>query len=206
MGLLDVGGATLEDVTRWSKWQDPEASARGSGLPEEETQGNGAKAYMFKMFRGPAMILGVRENRKNCKGFEGPPGTVERGTPGFLPDAASGRDLQFVSWEPILAVALNTYGLDVENLPDVVRQAICDRAAFTLVEGVDPTGLYKGRIGADDLIQKLLRHDQATLAVEQLQVYAIHNRRAINGGKPLQLEVILPYPGFEEPIIHPIPD
>lgn len=30
IGLLDVGGATLEDVTRWSTWQDPEASSRGS--------------------------------------------------------------------------------------------------------------------------------------------------------------------------------
>ena len=44
IGLLDVGGATLEDVTRWSTWQDPEASGRGSTIIEEETQGNGGKA------------------------------------------------------------------------------------------------------------------------------------------------------------------
>ena len=30
IGLLDVGGATLEDVTAWSTWQDPEASSRAS--------------------------------------------------------------------------------------------------------------------------------------------------------------------------------
>src|SRR6266496_1921159 len=35
IGLLDVGGATLEDVTAWSTWQDPEASRRGSSLAEE---------------------------------------------------------------------------------------------------------------------------------------------------------------------------
>src|SRR5438874_9933073 len=47
VGLLDVGGATLEDVTAWSTWQDPQASRRrGSTLDEEETQGNGGKAYM----------------------------------------------------------------------------------------------------------------------------------------------------------------
>ena len=28
MGMLDVGGATIEDVTAWSTWQDPEASGR----------------------------------------------------------------------------------------------------------------------------------------------------------------------------------
>src|SRR2546426_3039203 len=41
IGVLDVGGATLEDVTAWSTWQDPDASRRRSTLDEEETQGNG---------------------------------------------------------------------------------------------------------------------------------------------------------------------
>src|SRR5690242_2608115 len=44
IGLLDAGGATLEDVTAWSTWQDPQASRRASTLQEEETQGNGGKA------------------------------------------------------------------------------------------------------------------------------------------------------------------
>ncbi len=38
IGVLDVGGATLEDVTAWDTWQDPDASKRGSSLPEEQTQ------------------------------------------------------------------------------------------------------------------------------------------------------------------------
>src|SRR5712692_6734419 len=83
IGLLDVGGAALEDVTAWSTWQDPEASGRSAGVVEEETQGNGGKAYMYRLFRGPARILGVRNGVHNCKGFEGPAGSVERGTPGF---------------------------------------------------------------------------------------------------------------------------
>ena len=28
IGLLDVGGATLEDLETWSVWQDPQASSR----------------------------------------------------------------------------------------------------------------------------------------------------------------------------------
>src|SRR5271165_4207981 len=35
IGVLDVGGATLEDVTAWSTWDDPTASHRGSQLDEE---------------------------------------------------------------------------------------------------------------------------------------------------------------------------
>src|SRR5262249_45659390 len=52
IGVLDVGGATLEDVTAWSTWQDPDASRRASQVEEEETQGNGGKAYMFRLFDG----------------------------------------------------------------------------------------------------------------------------------------------------------
>src|SRR6266705_3125707 len=84
MGLLDVGGATLEDVTWWSTWQHPEASGRGSALTEEETHGNGGKAYMYRLFNGAAHILGVKDGKLNCKGFEGTANTLERGTPGFI--------------------------------------------------------------------------------------------------------------------------
>lgn len=44
IGVLDVGGATLEDADAWSIWHDPDASSRRSGVDEEETQGNGGKA------------------------------------------------------------------------------------------------------------------------------------------------------------------
>ena len=76
IGLLDVGGATLDDVSSWSTWQDPDASSRGSGVDEEITQGNGGKAYMVRLFRGSARILGIKDRKLNCKGFDG---TAEHG-------------------------------------------------------------------------------------------------------------------------------
>src|ERR1035441_5964551 len=60
LGILDVGGATFDDVTRWSTWQDYTASSGGSGVAEEQTQGNGAKAYMYRLFNGRTRLLGVR--------------------------------------------------------------------------------------------------------------------------------------------------
>ena len=92
------------------------------------------------------------------------------------------------------------------DLPKPVRDVIRSRQAFTLVEGVDPIEVYKGRIDAEDLVHKVLRHDQSTLAVQQLRLYAIHNRRLMNAGKPLELEPIAPYPGFESPIPYEIPE
>lgn len=206
IALLDVGGATLEDVTRWSIWQDIDASSRGSALPEEQTQGNGGKAYMYRLFRGPARILGVRDKRLNCKGFLGPSNSLERGIPGFMPDIAAGRDLTIVSCEAEVVKALEPYGVAFDELPKDVQDAIRVRQAFTLVEGIDPVDIYKDRILAEDLVHKIIRHDQSTLAIQQLRLYVAHNDRLINSGKSLEPEVISPYPGFERPVVFEIPE
>lgn len=206
IGLLDVGGATLEDVTAWGTWQDPEASRRGGPAEEEETQGNGGKAYMYRLFAGPARILGVRNRKRNCKGFEGPNGLVERGTPGFIPNVAAGRDVPITSISSELENALFPYGVDLQDLPGDVQAAIAERQAFTLVEGESPTDIYKNRIDAEDLISRLIRHEQSTLAIEQFRLYAIHNGQPLNGGKPLVLPPIDPYPGLEGPFVYEIPE
>ena len=206
IGLLDVGGASLEDVLAWSTWQDPSASSRGARVDEEETQGNGGKTYMYRLFTGSARILGVREGRLNCKGFDGPMGSLERGTPGFMPSTGAGRQLPVVSWEVELQKALEPFDVTIQELPQDMQAALRGRQAFTLVEGVSPvTEFYKGKIDARDLIHKTLRHDQSTLAVQQVRIYAIHNGRPLNDNKPLELEPIEPHPGFEQPIVHEIP-
>ena len=206
MGVLDVGGATLEDVTAWSTWQDPEASRRGSKIQEEETQGNGGKAYMYRLFAGPARILGIRDRRRNCKGFEGERGTVERGTPGWVPSLAAGRDVEVSSFEAELREALEPFGITIAELPPSVRSAIEARQAFTLVEGEEPVGLYKGRIDTEELIAKVVRHEQATLCLEQVEFFAIHNARPLNGRRKLTLPAITPYPGLDVPKVYEIPD
>ncbi len=161
---------------------------------------------MVRLFRGPARILGIKDRKLNCKGFDGPQNTVDRGTPGFMPNAASGRDLPNITWDAELQRALAPYDLTVAELPPEIQTAVREREAFTLVEGVEPADTYKGRIEAEDLVQKTLRHDQSTLAIQQLRLYAIQNGRLMNSGKPLELEPIRPYPGFENPIPHEIPE
>jgi hypothetical protein len=101
---------------------------------------------------------------------------------------------------------LEPYDIRVEELPDEMQQALRAREAFTLLEGIDPIDIYLGRIDAESLAEKVLRHDQATLAVQQLRLYAAHNGRLIRGGRPLELEPIKPYPGFENPISYEIPE
>ena len=205
LGLLDLGGATIEDLESWKVWQDPNASSRGSSMLEEETQGNGGKAYMFRMFKGTARFLGVADKTRNCRGFEGAPLSVQRGTPGFIPSEAEGREVREVQWQIELNSALQPYGMDFNDLPPDVQKALEKRQRFTLIEGVDPVDFYQGRINAPDLLQKVLRHDQSTLAVQQMRLYAIHNGITQNSGKHLELETIAPYPGLEGPFVFEIP-
>jgi len=206
IGVLDVGGATLEDVTAWSTWQDTAASHRGSGLQEEETQGNGGKAYMYRLFAGPARILGVRDRRRNCKGFDGEVGTVERGTPGWMPNLAAGRDVEISSFDAELRQAIEPYGLTLASLPAPLKKAIATRKSFTLVEGEAPLTLYKGQIEAEEFIARVVRHEQSTLCLEQVDVFAVHSGRVMNDGRKLELPAIIPYPGIDSPTVHEIPD
>jgi hypothetical protein len=206
IGVLDVGGATLEDVTAWETWDDPEASRRGSGAVEEQTQGNGGKAYMYRLFTGMSRIIGVSEGRRNCQGFEGLAGSVDRGTPGWIPNIAGGREVEISSFDAELRAALEPYGLTIQDLPPRLKAAINSRKAFTLVEGESPTGLYKGRIDVEDLLAKVVRHEQSVLCLEQVEFYALHNGRMLNDGKRLQLPPITPYPGLDAPFVYAIPD
>src|SRR5271157_5143559 len=206
IGVLDVGGATLVDVTAWSTWDDPEASHRGSGLQEEQTQGNGGKAYMYRLFSGTSRILGVRDRRRNCKGFEGPSGSVERGTPGWIPNLAEGREVEISSLDGELRNALKPYDISVEDLPTRVLAAIKARGSFTLVEGEGPAELYKGRIDVEDLLAKVVRQEQSMLCFEQVDFFAMHNGRLMNEEKKLLLPAITPYPGFDGPTVYEIPD
>jgi hypothetical protein len=204
IGVLDVGGATLEDLEKWRVWDDPEASSRGSGFVEETTQGNGGKAYMFRMFDGQARFLALAETVRNCIGFEGLVPSVERGTPGFMPSVSEGCQVSGAHWKTELERALIGYDMEFGELPVEVRRVLEKRQRFTLVEGEAPVNLFRGRVPLD-LIDKVLRHDQSTLAVEQMKIFAFHNARPLNDCRPLTLEIIPPYPGLEGPFVFDIP-
>jgi hypothetical protein len=157
---------------------------------------------MFSMFTGPARVLGVVNRTRNCKGFDGPAKSLDRGTPGFMPSVAEGREVNDVDWKNELQRALEPYGVDFTDLPDNLKTVLEKRQRFTLVEGENPIDLFRGRIDVQNLIQKVLRHDQSTLAVQQMRIYAVHNGITQNDGQPLQLEAIAPYPDVMKQRLH----
>jgi hypothetical protein len=105
-----------------------------------------------------------------------------------------------------LREALAPYGLTFDDLPEAVRVALNARQAFTLVEGEKPSDLYKGRIDAEDLVEKLVRHEQSTLCLEQVAFHAFHNGRVMKNGKRLVLPAITPWPGLDSPLVFEVPE
>ena len=41
---------------------------------------------MYKLFEGPAYLIGVKNDVRNCKGFIGEHASLDRGNPGFIPN------------------------------------------------------------------------------------------------------------------------
>lgn len=206
IGLLDVGGLTLEDVESWSNWMDPHASERAATSKRiEETQGNGGKSYMYNLFEGPARILGVRDNIKNCKGFLGEPGTEERGKPGFIPSVEKGKNVKIKSFLYELAEVLENYKVNYHQLPPDLKEALEERKSFTLVEGINPKR-YDEEIPAEDLSEKIIKNPQALLPLKQLKIYVAHNGEILRKGKPLEMEILPPHKGFESPRVIEIPE
>jgi hypothetical protein len=123
-----------------------------------------------------------------------------------MPSIAEGREVHDVDFRSELQRALSCYALEFHDLPAAFIKVIEKRESFTLVEGENPVDFYRGRIDVQTLIQRVLRHDQSTLAIQQMNIYAIHNGITLNDGKPLELERIRPYPGLEGPFIHEIPE
>mgnify|MGYP001094847492 CR=1 FL=1 len=205
IGFLDVGGLTNEDVEKWSVWQDPEASERAQTKERiEETQGNGGKAYMYNLFTGTARLIGVKNGLKNCKGFVGELGTEERGIPGYIPNREKGQNTS-VEFIDELAQVLKPYGLTFHDLPGEIREALTQRKAFTLVEGVLPKR-YENSIPSQDILEKIIKQSQALLPLEQLNIYAYHNANILNKGKPLKIDPLPPYKGFDSPREIEIPE
>jgi hypothetical protein len=104
---------------------------------------------MYSLFAGPARIVGIRDRRRNCKGFDGEAGTVERGTPGWMPNLAAARDVEISSFDAELRQALEPYGLSSADLPSPLRKAIAARKSFTLVEGETPLMLLQTPLAVD---------------------------------------------------------
>src|SRR3989344_4461963 len=218
IGVLDVGGLTFEDIEKWSMWQDPEASSRGR-KKDEETQGNGGKAYMYKLFSGPTSIWGIKDDKKNGAEFIGKRGSLERGIPKFitthreiwqprdvLNPTEEEKDIKINDWKECLVDNLfSLYNASWADLPKEVKKALENRKSFTLVTGDNPIDWAEGKANIKNLVKQIIRHPQTQRSIQEVNFYVIHNGKLLFKDS-LELEKIDPYPKFEKPIEYDIPE
>ena len=200
VGCLDFGGMTTADIEqKFRQWADPEAAGTGEAAVEGG-HGNGGKCYMTQMFESYAYLHTVRDGRGNRYGFRG--GSA---VPGYFPSRAEGRGYRVENADHELNLALQPFGLTIQDLPEDASRVWSRRHGFTLTLGVGAKSLSRGRIPATKWVENLQGHQQMVRSVQRNRIYVVHNGR-LDAASPLKLPQIDPIPGAEAPRAYPVPD
>lgn len=201
-GCLDFVGMTTEKIEdRFKKWGDPFAATGGSERKAMGGHGHGGKAYMVNMFKDHALLITSYGGFGNRYGFQS--GDIR---PGYFPDRTKGRRFPVSSKESLLSDALKPFKVDWSEMPGEIHRAFAAGNGFTIVKGVNPKDLNRGRFSSASLLNDLGGHAQMIQVLQEAQVYFIVDGRPLKNGWPLTLEPIEPLEGGEEPRQFSIPD
>lgn len=188
---IDFSGMSHADIQKAFKWWgDPNAASRGLKIKTYGGHGNGGKFYMRQMFHESHFIT-YRDGMLNVFGFN------ESRKYGF----ASG----FEEKKTTLSDAMKFAGIDEKIVPFKALQRLKEgKAGFTVVRGIRPKKIVKGRLPVSGICEKLKYHPQARRPLKSCPVSVIHNERLI--AENLRMEEIEPLQGFEGPYEFEIPD
>jgi hypothetical protein len=155
---------------------------------------------MTQMFERHALLSTVKEGKKCSYGVRG--GSVRFG---YIPSKEEGRDQPISNVQEELKSALATVGVDLDIIRRVAPHVVDDAQGFTLVSGFGPKG-YNGRIPVARLVDTLRSHAQMIQTLQVCKVFIISNGALFNDGQSLELPVIVPMPGAENPRQVPVPE
>lgn len=210
LGVLDFAGAKSKDFEHWKTWSDDPGARQSLADQIEAGHGNGGKAFMVRGASKTATMESCSGGKYTCMGYQNDDVAV-RYKPGF--GVENGVRLDNVA-EPNAAGRLNQFlqkfKLTVGNLPPAVRAAFAKRNRFTAITIDQVAEWSKARIDGmgtrvNRLAELIIDHGQTALTLETCDVWLIVDGNPIKGGQ-LQISVLDPYPGFEQPIEIAIPD
>lgn len=202
VACLDFSGMTSKVIDEdFRHWADPEASKRGDDEAEVQGgHGNGGKCYMTQMFTDRAYLHTVKDGLGNVYGTVG--GSIHLG---YFPNREEGKDFAVPDVRAELDRALRDLGLKLDDLPQAALAALDRRGGFTLMVGRGAKG-HDARVPAAQIFGDLIEHPQMRMTLEMCSVYALAQKKPYNDGAPLELPVIPPMPGAEEPRVLDIPE
>lgn len=188
---IDFSGMSHADIQKAFKWWgDPNAAKRGLKIKTYGGHGNGGKFYMRQLFHASHFIT-YRDGKLSVFGFN------ENKKYGF----ANGYEDKSMS----LGEALKFAGLDEKIIPFICLKSMKEgKTGFTVVRGIQPKKIVRGKIPVSVICEKLKYHPQARRPLKSCPVSVIHNGRLI--AEMLRMEEIEPLPDFEGPFVFDIPE
>jgi hypothetical protein len=212
IGVLDFAGAPLANFEGWTRWSDPTAGRAERAADIEAGHGNGGKAFMVRGATDFAFMESCFEGRRTRKGFLNHL-PAERYKPGF----------SLLGGEPVCNVAeldpswrlrqfLSHLAMDEAALPAPAFAIFKKRSAYTgvlLSKVADWSGKRKdavARLARESIPELLASHGQTALTIDTCNVWVVVDGSIVNGGMPIKAAPLDPYPGFEEPLVFPLPD
>jgi hypothetical protein len=211
LGVLDFAGARSNDFEGWSTWSSRTASRNNLADDIEAGHGNGGKAFMVQGAEEFAFMESCFEGRRTRMGYRNAR-SDERYRPGYWQE--NGQTINnSVENDPSkrLADYLKEFGISISALPQNAQSAFTKRQAFTgvLLAGVTEwEGRQKRKVKrlTEEVIPNIIRtQGQTALSIETCEVWVIVDGKLITA-QPISPTILEPYPGFETPQIHQIPD
>lgn len=211
LGVLDFAGARSTDFDGWTTWSSRTAGRKELSDDIEAGHGNGGKAFMVRGAVEFSFLESCFEERRTRMGFRN-----ERSSDLYKPGYGRENGLRLDDVrEPNAKAKLDAFlcefGIGSNRLPPRALEAFQRRNAFTgvLLSGVaDWEGRRKNKVRrlAEEVIPEIIaNHGQTAMSIETCEVWVVVDGKLKNP-EPITPVGLEPYPGFEEPVGHEIPD
>jgi hypothetical protein len=210
IGVIDFAGATADQFKRWETWSDPTANARDKASDIEGGHGNGGKAFMVLGSSTDSSFESCHDGRRTRMGYEND-SERSRFKPGIaVEDGMAVEDQRIESTRKQLDDALADLGLPFDQLPKPAQETFHDRQSYTIaqVNGVADWAKAREetvRRAVSEMRRSVETHPQAALTLESCEVWFVVDGQVV-GDTPARVEYPEPFPGFDEPLVIPVPD
>jgi len=211
LGVLDFAGARAGDFSGWTTWSSRTAGRKELSDDIEAGHGNGGKAFMVRGAVEFSFLESCFEGKRTRMGFNN-----ERPADLYKPGFGRENDVRLdnvaeMNPKAKLDAFLAAFGTTATQLPPRALAAFQKRHAFTgvLLSGVtDWDGRRKNKVRrlAEEVVPEIVAsHGQTSMTIETCDVWVVVDGQ-LKTPTPIAPVALEPYPGFEQPIEHEIPD
>jgi hypothetical protein len=210
LGVLDFGGARLEDFDGWKKWASRTSGRNELSSEIEAGYGNGGKSFMVRGCLNDSSMCGYYEGKVNKFGFNNENKKLKYLSGVYKYMGHQLKNFPEGDYKEVLNRELKPFRITLENLPEPSKVVLNKRKSFTIVKlnGIKDWNV-KGEVlkirAISQITQNLLDHAQASMTIEMCTVWVQEGKKLLVS-EPLRVLDFEPFKDLKEiPKIY-IPD